>query len=78
MAGFSFGDAIPASVSATELEKIEKKKKKVSPFDADFAKLAQETLIKWHLPGVALAVIDGDETFAEVFTTRETVWVTQS
>lgn len=64
-----FGDAIPCIDPQKEEEKIreKRKKQKVSPFDADFARLVELTLAKWHLPGVALAVLDGDETFAEVF-----------
>jgi hypothetical protein len=63
-----FGDAIPASESQTESVKVgENKKEKISPFDAGFAKLVETTLAKWNLPGVALAVVDGEETFAEVF-----------
>jgi hypothetical protein len=74
-----FGDAIPASESQTESEKVgENKKEKVSPFDTDFAKLVETTLVKWNLPGVALAVVDGEETFAEVFILRALVWTTQT
>lgn len=64
-----FGDAYVGVEPQTEPENMgeEMKKIKASPFDADFAKLAEDTLVKWHLPGVALAVVDGDETFAEVF-----------
>jgi hypothetical protein len=42
------------------------KAKKESPFDAKFAKLANETLDLWHVPGVAIGVVDGDDTWAEV------------
>ncbi|KAJ5195402.1 uncharacterized protein N7498_008840 [Penicillium cinerascens] len=38
---------------------------KVSPLDEDFAQLVQSTLEKWHIPGVAIAVIDGDDTWSE-------------
>jgi hypothetical protein len=62
------GDTIPTFDSQTESEKAgENKKEKISPFDADFAKLVETTLAKWNIPGVALAVVDGEETFAEVF-----------
>jgi hypothetical protein len=40
----------------------------VSPFDADFAKYVEETMKKWHIPGLSIAVIDGPETFSEVRT----------
>lgn len=39
---------------------------KTSPLNEDFEKLVHETLDKWHIQGVAVAVIDGDETWAEV------------
>ncbi|EXJ89927.1 hypothetical protein A1O3_02994 [Capronia epimyces CBS 606.96] len=66
MVGAYFGEAHPQVQPLTGSEQIrETKKQKVSPFDEDFAKLAEETLAQWHLPGVALAVVDGDETFAE-------------
>lgn len=39
---------------------------KTSPLNADFEKLVYETLDKWHIQGVAVAVVDGDETWAEV------------
>jgi hypothetical protein len=79
MAAAFFGDATPAFESQTESEKVEEnKKEKVSPFNADFAKLVETTLAKWNLPGVALAVVDGEETFAEVFILRELVWKTQT
>jgi hypothetical protein len=74
-----FGDAIPASESQTESEKVgENKEEKISPFDADFSKLVETTLAKWNLPGVALAVVNGEETFAEVFILRALVWTTQT
>ncbi|EXJ77110.1 hypothetical protein A1O3_10268 [Capronia epimyces CBS 606.96] len=38
---------------------------KLSPLDEDFAKLVQSTLDKWHIEGVAVAVVDGDDTWSE-------------
>ncbi|KAI1842021.1 hypothetical protein JX266_011776 [Neoarthrinium moseri] len=34
------------------------------PLDADFEKLAVKTLKQWHVPGLAIAVVDGDDTWA--------------
>jgi hypothetical protein len=69
MAIGSLGDARPTFESQTGPEEIgEEEKKKISPFDSHFARLVEATLAKWHLPGVAFAVVDGDQTFAEVFT----------
>jgi hypothetical protein len=39
---------------------------KTSPFDAKFAQLVKETLDKWHVPGLSIAVVDGDDVWAEV------------
>jgi len=38
----------------------------VGPLDAKFAQLVNETLHLWHVPGLAIAVIDGDDVQAEV------------
>ncbi|KAJ9151255.1 Penicillin-binding protein 4 [Pleurostoma richardsiae] len=35
------------------------------PFTKEFGKLAEELLEKWHVPGIAIGVVDGDETFAQ-------------
>lgn len=37
-----------------------------NPLDSDFEKLAIETLNEWHVPGLAVAVIDGDDTWSAV------------
>lgn len=34
--------------------------------DERFEKLVQETLNRWHVPGVSVAVVDGDNTWAKV------------
>ena len=36
------------------------------PLDAKFASLVNETLHSWHVPGLAIAVIDGDNVWAKV------------
>ncbi len=41
-------------------------KLKESPFDAKFGDLAKETLDLWHVPGVAIGVVDGDSVWNEV------------
>jgi CubicO group peptidase (beta-lactamase class C family) len=40
--------------------------KSTSPFSDEFAQFAKETLEQWKVPGVSLAVIDGDQVYAEV------------
>ncbi|KAK1827699.1 beta-lactamase/transpeptidase-like protein [Podospora conica] len=37
------------------------------PFTPDFKRLVLSTLEEWHLPGLAMAVIDGDKTWLEGF-----------
>ena len=36
------------------------------PLDQEFEKLVNETMELWHVPGVAVAVIDGENTWAKV------------
>lgn len=37
-----------------------------SPFTPSFDKLVAKSLDRWHTPGFAVAVVDGDETFSKV------------
>jgi hypothetical protein len=37
-----------------------------NPFNAEFSKIASDTLEALHVPGVSVAVVDGDEMWAEV------------
>lgn len=36
------------------------------PLDKKFEKLVKETLEIWHVPGVSVAVVDGETTYAQV------------
>jgi hypothetical protein len=47
-------------------EPAEKLEKNDNPLNEGFAKYVEETLQKWHLPGVAIAVVDGDKVYTEV------------
>ncbi|CAK7215784.1 hypothetical protein SBRCBS47491_002601 [Sporothrix bragantina] len=40
-----------------------------SPFDDDFRSLVAKTLKSWRIPGIAVAVVDGDHTWTEGFGT---------
>ena len=40
--------------------------RKGSPLTEDFRKLVVETLDEWHIPGLSIAVIDGDDIWTEV------------
>lgn len=37
-----------------------------SPFTSAFDNLVADSLDRWHCPGLAIAVIDGDDTFSKV------------
>lgn len=37
-----------------------------NPLDEKFGVYVKELLNKWHVPGVAIAVVDGDDIWAEV------------
>jgi hypothetical protein len=36
------------------------------PLDSKFGSLVNKTLHSWHVPGLSIAVIDGDDVWAEV------------
>jgi CubicO group peptidase (beta-lactamase class C family) len=36
------------------------------PLDDEFDKLVNDLLAKWHAPGIAVAVIDGEKTWTKV------------
>jgi hypothetical protein len=36
------------------------------PLDRNFEKLVKESLKVWHVPGVSVAVVDGDNTWTKV------------
>lgn len=38
----------------------------VGPFREKFAQLVNETLDMWHVPGLTIAVVDGENVWAEV------------
>jgi hypothetical protein len=40
--------------------------KENGPFDEDFERLANETLELWKCPGLSIAVVDGNDTWAAV------------
>lgn len=37
-----------------------------SPFTSEFDEFVQHLLLTWHVPGLAIAVIDGTSTFSKV------------
>lgn len=36
-----------------------------SPFDEDFGKFVQESLDIWHVPGMSVGVIEGDDVYTK-------------
>lgn len=37
-----------------------------NPFNDEFNQLVHEQLNRWHVPGLSVAVVDGDQTWAKV------------
>ena len=59
---------------ALAAQQIPVKEQVASPFTAEFDKLVARSLHRWHSPGLAIAVIDGPDTFSKVrrhFSTEE-------
>lgn len=54
---------IPVDIAA---EQQRLKDKTASPLNADFEKLVHETLDLWHVPGVAIGIVDGDFEWSKV------------
>lgn len=50
--------------SATQQQVL--KNEETGPFTSKFGRLANETLELFHVPGVSIAVVDGDNVWAEV------------
>lgn len=46
------------------------------PLDDNFGKLVNETLELWHVPGLSIAVVDGDKTWAKVTLVSKSLLVT--
>lgn len=40
--------------------------RKQNPFDKHFDNLVEQTLDQWNVPGIAIAVVDNTDIFAEV------------
>jgi hypothetical protein len=57
---------LPLSATAAVALKQKILSSSIGPFDAAFERLVNETLKLWHVPGVSIAVIDGDDTWVEV------------
>ena len=56
--------SLPPFGSAAEQKAL--KGGKVSPLNAKFENLVHETLELWHVPGVAIGVVDGDSEWSQV------------
>lgn len=55
---------IDASEAPAPVEAVPAK----NPLTEEFGKFAKEQLEQWKVPGVSLAIIDGQDIFAEVST----------
>ena len=47
-------------------QEAESETKNVNPLNEEFQKLANEVLEEYHVPGLSIAVIDGDQIYTEV------------
>lgn len=47
-------------------QQIPVKEHNASPCTAHFDKLVAQLLHRWHTPGLAIAVVDGQDTFSKV------------
>ena len=37
-----------------------------SPLDSKFSRLVNQTLELWHVPGISVSIVDGEDVWAEV------------
>ncbi|KAK0617098.1 beta-lactamase/transpeptidase-like protein [Immersiella caudata] len=62
------GAATVGAALATQKPIVDTKdKRRTNPFTSDFKKQTLNLMVKWHVPGLAIAVIDGNDTFFEGF-----------
>lgn len=61
---FLFG-ALPFSIAA-EQKVLKNGSGKSSPLNAKLEELVKDSLKQWHVPGISIGVVDGDEMWAEV------------
>lgn len=55
-----------SSLSIPSKQQIPLQENNRSPFTAEFDEAVTHLLNQWHVPGLSIAVIDGDETFSKV------------
>ena len=55
-----------SSIAYAPQQPLRGAEKKNGPFDKGFERLANETLERWKCPGLSIAVVDGDDTWAAV------------
>jgi hypothetical protein len=53
-------------ISYASQKPLQEAEKGEGPFDKDFERLVNETLDHWKCPGLSIAVVDGDDTWAAV------------
>ena len=53
-------------INASQHQSVLESEKSNGPFDKKFEQLANETLERWKCPGLSIAVVDGDYTWAAV------------
>ena len=64
---FGLGSLLVTTLAAQQVPLADQ----TSPFTASFDKLVSQNLDRWHTPGLAIAVIRGEDTFSKV---RISLW----
>lgn len=72
MLKFTYLLLLPLWLSAAE--QIPLSARRSAPFTPSFNQFVAENLERWHTPGLAVAIIDGEETYSKVRTSYEFLW----
>jgi len=57
---------VSSCIADASQEPLRGAEKENGPFDEKFGQLANETLERWKCPGLSIAVVDGNDTWAAV------------
>jgi hypothetical protein len=58
--------ALLTSLCIASQQPLPRPEKENGPFDEDFGRLANDALQRWKCPGLSIAVVDGNHTWAAV------------
>lgn len=57
---------VPLSFSIPSTQQIPLQETNRSPFTPEFNEQVNHLLDRWHVPGLSVAIVDGNETFSKV------------